>query len=280
MKITKIITIVGMVLIMINPTKAQISLPYYTGFDNVLGQAGWVEIKKGATTFSHWGIENYGACSEPNYLIHSYSPSTGITLTDNWYVSPEFYIPTGGKLDSIRYMFSGFSTPESDDTIGIYLLQGSEDPGQAVSKTLLYDFRGDNYPADGTFHLLSNINLTSYNGSSYIAIRYRNSDCSNKWITVGFDNIAISTNGLSIDESDNNIESLKVYPIPTNNHLKIEMESNSLKNLVFFNLVGQMVFTTTFNDHINIDLTDYPSGIYFVKIQYEGGNITRKIIKK
>ncbi|MBP1673195.1 MAG: secreted trypsin-like lysyl endopeptidase, Por secretion system C-terminal sorting domain protein [Bacteroidetes bacterium] len=280
MKLAKMITIVGMVLTMINSTNAQISLPYYTGFDNVPGQAGWVEIKKGATTFSHWGMANYGACSEPNYLNHSYSPSSGITLTDNWYVSPEFFIPSGGHLDSIRYMFSGFSTPEADDTIGIYLLQGSEDPGQAVSKILLYDFRGDNYPVDGTFHLLSNLNLQSFSGSSFIAIRYRNSDCSSKWITVGFDNIAISSNSLSVDDHEKGENLIHIYPNPAVNRIQIETNTNTIKKVELFNLIGQSLLVTNFYDQIQIDLSSYPSGTYFVKIENEGEVITRKLIKQ
>jgi len=66
---------------------AQMSLPYYTGFDNTSEQAGWKEYKKAATTFSNWGYGTFNSYSAPNCVEHDYSPSTGITLTDNWYVS-------------------------------------------------------------------------------------------------------------------------------------------------------------------------------------------------
>jgi len=101
------------------PLNAQVLLPYYSGFDDASQKAGWTEYKTAATTFSHWGYASVGSYSAPNSITHDYSPSTGITLTDNWFVSPSFSISNGGKLDSIRYKCSGYSVPEAGDTVAI-----------------------------------------------------------------------------------------------------------------------------------------------------------------
>ena len=218
MKKMKLFTIIGLVVLFSIESKAQVSLPYYTGFDNVSQQTGWTEYKKAATTFSHWGYGGTGnSYSAPSSIGHDYSPSTGITLTDNWYVSPAFSITNGGKLDSIRYMFSGFSQPVAGDTIAIYLLNGSQDPSLATLKTLLFDFRDSDYIADNVYRVKTDISLSASTEPSFIAIRYRNSDCSSKWLTVNFDNIAISANGsVGINDLDNRAGKVNIYPNPHN----------------------------------------------------------------
>ncbi|MFZ4740212.1 MAG: hypothetical protein ACOYLE_03525 [Bacteroidales bacterium] len=168
-KITTFSTL--LLVVFFSTTYAQ--LPYYTGFDNTAQQAGWAEYKKGVTTSADWSYSSFTSYSTPNCLYKNYTP--GVTgVTDDWFVSPAFTIPTGGKMDSIRYAFSGFSVPGAGDTIALYLLNGSQNPSLASSKTLLFDFRNTEYVTDNTYRIKSNINLSASSGQSYFAIRYRN----------------------------------------------------------------------------------------------------------
>jgi hypothetical protein len=160
------------------------------------------------------------------------------------------------------------------------LLQGSQDPAQASSKILLFDFRESDYEADGAFRILSNISLLPYIGSSYIAIRYRNSNCSSNWLTVGFDNIAINTNSLKIDEPDSGMSNLKIYPNPTKNFIKIETQTTSLIKVELLNLIGQPILSTNFYYQIQLDLSTFSEGTYFLKIQNGDHIVTRKLIKQ
>src|SRR5690606_5539014 len=118
---------------------AQVALPYYSGFDTPSEQAEWVEYKKDGTLTGGWEVTTFSVFSAPNALYQIYSTSENV---DNWLVSPAFSIPSGGSLDSIRYMFNGFEQPYENDTVAIYLLSGSPDPDLA-EKMLLADFRGD-----------------------------------------------------------------------------------------------------------------------------------------
>lgn len=258
--------------------KAQVPLPYYSGFDNATQKAGWTEYKKGATTFSHWGNSG-GGYSAPNGISHDYSPSTGITLTDNWYVSPAFSITNGGRLDSIRYKFYGMSVPAADDTIAIYLLNGSQNPSLASSKTLLVDFRNTDFINDYVYKIKTNINLTASNGLSYIAIRYRNTNCSSKWLTVSFDNIAISGNTVGINELDISSDQVNIYPNPTTGKVIIDSK-HSINSIEIYNLLGENIYSNSkFNLQTSneIDLSNFPKGIYFVKI-YDGTKTYKKKI--
>ena len=260
--------------------KAQVSLPYYSGFDNSAQQSGWVEFKKGSTQYSHWGYNNFNAFSAPTCISHDYSPSTGITITDNWYVSPGFVIPNGGTLDSIRYMFNGYSVPDNTDTIAIYLLTGSQNPSLASMITLLFDFRGNEYQNDYTFHKLDTIPLPGSAQSQYIAIRYRNTDCSSKWLSVNIDNVAISGNGnSSIDQFTHNQE-IAIFPNPSHGSFKLDTDQ-IIDGIKIFNLLGQEVTSSDyFFNYLNntIEFKTEHQGVYVVQYQINGNKKSQKII--
>ncbi len=259
---------------------AQVSLPYYSGFDNTAQQSGWVEFKKGSTQYSHWGYNSFSAYSAPTCISHDYSPSTGITITDNWYVSPGFVIPNGGKLDSIRYMFNGFSVPDNTDTIAIYLLTGSQNPSLASMITLLFDFRGNDYQNDYTFHKLDTISLTGSAQSQYIAIRYRNTDCSSKWLSVNIDNVAISGMGnSSVDQYTKNQE-VAIFPNPSHGFFKLDTEQ-LIDGVKIFNLLGQELTSSDYlfnNLNNSIEFKTEHKGVYLIQYQINGYTNTQKII--
>jgi hypothetical protein len=265
-------------LFVFNLLKSQVVLPYFSGFDNTAQRAGWTEFKKAATTFSHWGYGG-GAFSAPSCVGHDYSPSTGISLTDNWFVSPAFVITNGGTLDSIRYKCSGFSVPVAGDTIALYLLNGSQDPALATSKTLLFDFRGADYINDYTYKLKTALPLAAAPGNSYLAIRYRNTNCSSKWLTVSFDNVAIRANSsVSISESEEDND-ISVYPNPSNG--KYIVSGSHITQVEVYDVSGKLIHSVKETGKLmtpEIDLSGSLKGIYFVKIKTGDKVISKKII--
>jgi len=271
MKRNQKITIIGFITLLSFSLNAQVTLPYFTGFDNPSQQAGWTEYQKAEVTFCHW----YMASN----LGHGFAPSSGINAVDDWMVSPAFSIINGGKLDSIKYNFSGYSDPLIDDTIAIYLLNASQDPSLAISKHLLFDFRGNEYINDDTFHIKTNIILPASSGLSYLAIRYRNTDCSHNWLTVSFDNIAISGNSVGMDEFSNYGFKVNIYPNPIIDKLTIETNSKIMQNLEVYNLLGELVFRTNILNLKIIDVSGFPKGIYFLKLNNEKETLTRKFVK-
>jgi hypothetical protein len=278
MKKNRIFTIIGFVTLFSSSLNAQVSLPYYTGFDNVSQKTGWTEYEKAEVSFCHWG-PGY-AYSIPSGIGHSFAPASGITFIDNWFVSPAFSIANGGKLDSIRYMFSGYSVPVTGDTIAIYLLNGSQDPSLASSKILLFDFRNAEYIFDGTWRIKTNITLPSLNGSSYLAIRYKNTDCSSKWLTVNFDNIAISGNSVGIDEFNTKADKVNIYPNPAKDNLTIETNTKLKQSLEIYNIAGQSVYTANICNKTSIDISNFQAGIYILKLNTNKGTEVRKFVIK
>ncbi|MBQ5689328.1 MAG: T9SS type A sorting domain-containing protein, partial [Bacteroidales bacterium] len=79
--------------------------------------------------------------------------------------------------------------------------------------------------------------------------------------------------------SENNI-SLNVYPNPVNDKLYI-VTVDEVKEVVIYDIYGRRQITETPSHQGNwtIDLSELKSGIYFVKINTEKGNIVKRIIK-
>ncbi len=87
----------------------------------------------------------------------------------------------------------------------------------------------------------------------------------------------ISVNDLDI------IESLAIFPNPVRNQLSINASLSRTEsvNIRLLNILGQEVFIQTTNSkdiQLNIDVADLVEGTYFVNLQAETGQISRKIV--
>ena len=89
---------------------------------------------------------------------------------------------------------------------------------------------------------------------------------------------ALSTNTNSLK----NIESVQIYPNPTSSFINIKANNNSVKRVKIFNILGKEVFKiSNKKDEITqIDISQFPSGLYMVQFETETSTISKKIIKK
>lgn len=85
---------------------------------------------------------------------------------------------------------------------------------------------------------------------------------------------------LNVEENKYNNFEVSVFPNPTTSTITIETD----KTDCFYelkNMLGQTVFTSKFSNKINIDLSNFDNGIYFVRVMDEKGNsVVKKIIKQ
>lgn len=89
--------------------------------------------------------------------------------------------------------------------------------------------------------------------------------------------ISVKKDDVSIDE--NVVSSAKVYPNPSENELNIECDG--MQEIMIYMTNGQLLENVTVNsDKYLINITDYTSGIYFLKIVTEDGIYIEKIVKK
>lgn len=136
---------------------------------------------------------------------------------------------------------------------------------------------------------------------------YEYNSTTNTWVTLGGDFVSdgtatyndlqydAATNSLVLTYSETGIKVKKfslaslsvsdlkknefnIYPNPTKGIVNIKGDSK-VKSVEIINTVGQVLNTKS--DNQQVDLTTYPKGIYFIKINPENGKpIIKKIIKK
>lgn len=135
---------------------------------------------------------------------------------------------------------------------------------------------------------------------------YEYNSTTNTWVTLGGDFVSdgtatyndlqydVATNSLVLTYSQTGIKVKKfslgslsvndikknefnIYPNPTKGLVNIKGDSK-IKSAEITNTVGQILSTKSGNQQV--DLTSYPKGVYFVKINLENGKqITKKVIK-
>ena len=83
----------------------------------------------------------------------------------------------------------------------------------------------------------------------------------------------------SLSVEDNSIAGLKVYPNPvTNGKFFISTDANTDKSVVIFDALGKQVLNTTATESVNV--SNFKTGVYIVKITEEGKTATRKLVIK
>lgn len=81
--------------------------------------------------------------------------------------------------------------------------------------------------------------------------------------------------GINEDITDINVS---VYPNPTNDYVTVTNVNGAKISVI--NILGAEVFSTTSNeDNATIDMSNLPSGTYFVKVANENGTATKKVMK-
>ena len=100
----------------------------------------------------------------------------------------------------------------------------------------------------------------------------------NEMTSVGALNIIIS-NWVNINEKEE--ISLSIYPNPAKDFVKIKAHSSDFKIVKIYNYLGILIDVIEANsDEIEINTSDYNTGIYIIDIQTENDKITKKIIVK
>ena len=75
--------------------------------------------------------------------------------------------------------------------------------------------------------------------------------------------------------------SISIYPNPTSGKVIISLEKGTSTSITLRNSLGQQLVSKRFNkNQIEVDLSAYPNGIYFLQLEINGELITKKVLKK
>ncbi len=97
-----------------------------------------------------------------------------------------------------------------------------------------------------------------------------------------FGSAALSFNNsiIGIDESIKDMDFIRIYPNPTTDKFFIEINKTGNVNLAIFDMTGRNIYTSTFTNKTEIDLSDFQKGFYFVRLSNSDITIIRRIIKQ
>jgi hypothetical protein len=69
-----------------------------------------------------------------------------------------------------------------------------------------------------------------------------------------------------------------VYPNPTQDFVMVESSEADYVEVV--DVYGRVMFSSEMNETVKVDMSEFASGIYFVKLQANGATSVQKIMKK
>jgi hypothetical protein len=100
--------------------------------------------------------------------------------------------------------------------------------------------------------------------------------------SVAIDNITLATSGVQISENNFLQAGINIFPNPTEGIFQVQSSRLEVLELEIYNVLGEKVFSkfTSASPSINVDLTDQPIGIYFMKCKTEQGNYIGKVVKQ
>lgn len=121
------------------------------------------------------------------------------------------------------------------------------------------------------------VTLTDLTPGSTYMVRVK-SVCDNEessYVTTSF----VTTVGIC---NVNYEQYIQLMPNPADDHIDLRINNDvEVKEAVIYNAFGQMVQTVVLTDnYARIDLSSMASGMYFVRVRYEQGVITKKFIKR
>ncbi len=71
-----------------------------------------------------------------------------------------------------------------------------------------------------------------------------------------------------------------VFPNPTTGLIQIENGEWRMENVEVYDAYGKLLNTMSVNDHtVNLDLSGYAKGTYFVRVTTEKGVVTKRVVK-
>jgi len=78
--------------------------------------------------------------------------------------------------------------------------------------------------------------------------------------------------------NDLSTNDFNIYPIPATNNLTIEAQNNVLINLNLVDINGKEILKKEFTQSASLDILHISKGIYFLNLNTEEGNFTKKIV--
>jgi len=134
---------------------------------------------------------------------------------------------------------------------------------------------GDMFVTSATY--MFPVSLGNIDTATTMFVTYNGLTANGGAYVAKFGGASTVTTGVSEINTDDSF--VEIYPNPSSGKFTIGLVKGGTVNLEIINLIGEKIYSATVTNQISdIDLTAFSKGIYFVRINSEGKNYTRKII--
>ncbi|MEZ4858066.1 MAG: GEVED domain-containing protein [Flavobacteriaceae bacterium] len=255
------------------------------------GGAGQIAAYYFETGFQGWS-DGGSDCARVLSSANSFEGSYSIRLRDNSSssisVSPVLNL-TGNSQVTIEFHTKSISFENGEDFF-VEFYNGStyQIIGQYIAGT---HFSNGSFFTDTIV-----LNSSTYNFNANNRIRFR-ADASANDDLVYFDQVIISGDNVSnapisipsVSEGTPNIkdytrtvvDDIKLYPNPAKTQLTIDILDRNFEEILIYSINGQLVKRLNPNvDSLNIDVSNFSAGTYFVQFISEGKAVTKRFTKE
>ena len=109
------------------------------------------------------------------------------------------------------------------------------------------------------------------NGDYYVSVSDTNGCFADSYVEINYSLLSLEDDNLNV----------KIYPNPTNGNITIESKEN-INSIILFNTYGNQLYSVDNNlnttNKINVDLSKFAKGVYFVKLNINNRIINERII--
>ncbi len=213
-----------------------------------------------------------GSNSSSDSEIHLYLNNGDGTFTEKSFI--------GESVDEGDIVTADF---DNDGDIDIFL-NGKHQSGSSSNYVAhLYINYGD-----ATFTENTSTDLLAVSNGDADAADYDNNDLPDLFVTGNRESgssvygyAALYKNGETTEiVITNSSKDFKIYPNPATENLFIENLNDNTFQLKILDITGKIIYQNNDNKSLKIKVTDYPKGVYFVKIKQENKTIVHKILVK
>jgi hypothetical protein len=197
----------------------------------------------------------------------------GDTVQD-WWVSPKLVLTGASGMISLATRVSAMSYPP-EVYYGVWISYGSKNPvdGDYTEVADLSEF-----PVTQGVWVDTAINTVYTGDTAYVAIKYRANNYA--WLMVWIDDISVDSAILAptagLPEAEQG-DAVQLFPNPTTG--KVTLSGVGLKTIEVMDVCGKLVTRLSCNEDMHtFDLSDYPTGLYFLRITDDNECSIRKVM--
>ena len=203
-----------------------------------------------------------------------------------------------GKIDTVTYKaVSGYPFNNRPQQLSFSIQYMPSDPSDSVSvsvvltkwntamlirDTIAYGASYYNAMAHSWFTSGTYLNYMSGDApDSAIIVISSSSSIPKDGSYIYIDNLQFNGTVIGIKENSLLENNLHIYPNPSSDFVYLDLdESIKLVNVELYDLLGNKIYDAPLIKHLSILISDYESGLYFLKITNNNKTITKKIIKQ